>query len=43
VDGDLRLLGVDHQHRVFNNIQFGIEYADMPPEPLDSKNLFVTD
>ena len=41
--GDLRLLGVDYQYHVFDDIQFGIEDADMPPELLDSNNLFVTD
>jgi hypothetical protein len=38
---DLRFLGVDYQYRVFDDIQFGIE-SDMPPELLESKNLFVT-
>ena len=37
------MLGVDYQYRVFDGIQFGIEDTDMPPELLDSNNLFVTD
>ena len=37
---DLRMLGVDYQYR---DIQFGIEDADMPPELLNSNNLFMTD
>ena len=40
---DLHLLGVDYQYRVLDDIQFGIEDTDMPPELLDSNNLFVTD
>ena len=40
---DLDLLGVDYQYRVFDDIQFGIEDADMPPELLESNNLFVMD
>ena len=39
---DLRLLGVDYQYRVFDDIQFGIQDADMPPELLDSNNRFLT-
>jgi hypothetical protein len=39
---DLLLLGVDYQYRVFDDIQFGIEDADMPTELLDGNNLFVT-
>ena len=33
---DLHLLGVDYHYRVFDDIQFGIEDADMPPELLQS-------
>jgi len=33
---DLRLLGVDYHYRVFDDIQFGIMDADMPPELLQS-------
>ena len=34
---DLACLGVDYQYRVFDDIQIGIEDADMPPELLESK------
>jgi len=37
---DLRLLGVDYQDRVFDDIRFGIEDADMPPELLKSMYSF---
>jgi hypothetical protein len=33
---DLDLLGVDYQYRVFDDIQIGMEDADMPPELLES-------
>ena len=39
---DLRLLGVDYQYREFDDIQIGIEDADMPPELVESNYLFVT-
>jgi hypothetical protein len=40
---DLQLLGVDYQYRVFNDIQLGIEDADMPTELLESSNPFIMD
>jgi len=40
---DLGLLGVDYQHRIFDDIQVGVEDADMPPEFLASNYLFMTD
>ena len=39
---DLYLLGVQYQYRVFDDIQFGIEDADMPPELLEGDNLIKT-
>jgi len=39
---DLHLLGVDYQYRVFDDIQFGIEDADMPPKLLESMYSFLT-
>lgn len=42
-NADLRLLGVDYQYCCFDDIQFGIEDADMPTELLESNNQFVTD
>jgi hypothetical protein len=36
------LLGVDYQYRVYDDIQFGINDADMPTELLESNNLFMT-
>ena len=38
---DLHLLGVDYQYRVFDDIQFGITDADMPPELLKSMCSFT--
>jgi hypothetical protein len=40
---DLRLLGVDYQYRVFDDIQFGIEDADLPTELLESMCFFLRD
>ena len=40
---DLGLLGVDYQYRVFDDIQFGIDNADLPTELLQSMYLFLTD
>ena len=38
---DLRLLGVDYQYRVFDDIQIGIEDGDMPQELLQSKSIHI--
>ena len=40
---DLDCLGVDYQYRVFDDIQIGVEDADMPSEFLESNYLFMTD
>ena len=40
---DLILLGVDYRHLIFDDIQIGVEDADMPPEFLESNYLFMTD
>lgn len=40
---DLRLLGVDYQHRAFDDIRIGTEDGDMPPELLQSNNSFMAD
>ena len=40
---DLGLLGVDYQYRVFDDIQFEIDDADMPMELLKSINPFKMD
>ena len=39
---DLGLLGVSYQYDVFDDIQIGIEDADMPPELLEGDNLIKT-
>jgi hypothetical protein len=38
---DLGFLGVDYQYRFFDDIQIGIEDADLPPELLERNNLFM--
>ena len=39
---DLHLLGVDYQHRVFDDIQIGIDDGDMPAELLKSNKSILT-
>jgi len=39
---DLHLLSVDYQYRVFKDIQFGIEDAEIPPELLSSMYSVLT-
>jgi len=38
---DLLLLGVDYQYRAFDDIHFGVEDDDMPPELLTGNNLIM--
>jgi hypothetical protein len=40
--GDLGLLGVDYQYRIFDDIQIGIEEGDMPLELVESNYPFAT-